>query len=84
MDQKNVAEEQAKRNIMITVKVTHVKATFQKSAENSNFKRNYTFFVLNPHFALFILLQALKNSHSKKNLPYKKTIILVLLLGNAC
>ncbi len=39
MDQKNVVEEQAKINIMITVKVMHVKATFQKSAKNSNFKK---------------------------------------------
>ncbi len=30
MDQENVVEEQAKRNIMITGKVMHVKAIFKK------------------------------------------------------
>ena len=41
------------------------------------------FLKLNPHVATLILLEALKNSHSKKNLPYKQQLKCVCLLVHA-
>ena len=34
----------------------------------------YDFLRLNPHVALFISLEALKNSHSKKNVPFVQVL----------